>query len=335
MNHNSSSPAQPIAPPNDGRFDVHAHFLTDRYRAEASAAGHSQPDGMPGLPVWSVELALQSMDRFGISTAMLSVSSPGVHFGDDDAARALARSVNEEAAAAVRAYPERFGHFASLPLPDVKGALAEIEFAFDVLHVDGVVLETNHHGIYLGDDRFDSVFAELNRRKAVVFIHPTSPNCTCCQNPSLGFPRPMVEFMFETTRAVSNLLLKGVLKKHPDIKLIIPHAGAALPILVDRIIGLSPALGLDEPVEPDEVFSQLRKLYFDLAGFPVPRLLPALLSIADPDKLLYGSDWPFTPNAIVESLIQKLAETDQFDEAFKRKIFSQNAHSLFSRFARR
>jgi len=129
--------------------------------------------------------------------------------------------------------------------------------------------------------------------------------------------------------------LKGVLKKHPDIKLIIPHAGAALPILVDRIIGLSPALGLDEPVAPDEVFGQLRKLYFDLAGFPVPRLLPALLSIADPDKLLYGSDWPFTPNAIVESLIQKLAETDQLDEAFKRKIFSQNAHSLFSRFARR
>lgn len=334
MNHNSSSPAQPIVPPNDGKFDVHAHILTDRYRAEASAAGHAQPDGMPGLPAWSVESALQSMDRFGISTAMLSVSSPGVHFGDDDAARALARSVNEEAAAAVRAHPERFGHFASLPLPDVEGALLEIEFAFDVLHADGVVLETNHHGIYLGDERFDSVFAELNRRKAVVFIHPTSANCSCCQNPSLGFPRPMMEFMFETTRAVSNLLLKGVLKKYPSIKLIIPHAGAALPVLVDRIIGLSPALGLDEPVEPDEVFSQLRKLYFDLAGFPVPRLLPALLSIADPDKILYGSDWPFTPNAIVESLIQKIAETDQLEEALKRKIFSQNAHTLFSRFAR-
>lgn len=335
MNHDTSSSAPSRTVHTPGRFDVHAHFLTDHYRAEATAAGHAQPDGMPGLPAWSVESALQSMDRFGIATAMLSVSSPGVHFGDDAAARELARSVNEEAAAAVRAYPERFGHFASLPLPDVEGALAEMEFAFDVLHADGVVLETNHHGIYLGDERFDSVFAELNRRKAVVFIHPTSATCACCQNPSLGFPRPMLEFMFETTRAVSNLLLKGVLKKYPDIKLIIPHAGAALPVLVDRIIGLSPALGLDEPVEPDEVFRQLRSLYFDLAGFPIPRLLPALLTIADPDKMLYGSDWPFTPNVIVESLIQQIAETDQLDEAFKQKIFSLNAHTLFSRFARR
>ena len=334
MNHDTSTPAQSSTVRNEGRFDVHAHFLTDRYRAEAIKAGHSQPDGMPGLPAWSVESALQSMDRFGISTAMLSVSSPGVHFGNDNAARALARSVNEEATAAVRAHPERFGHFASLPLPDVEGALVEIEYAFDALQADGIVLETNHHGIYLGDERFDRVFAELNRRKAVVFIHPTSPNCTCCQNPSLGFPRPMMEFMFETTRAVSNLLLKGVLKKYPAIKLIVPHAGAALPVLVDRIIGLSPALGLDEPVEPDEVFSQLRKLYFDLAGFPTPRLLPALLSIADPDNILYGSDWPFTPDVIVESLIQKIADTDQLDEAFKRRIFSQNAQALFSRFAR-
>src|SRR5208282_4146085 len=121
-------------------------------------------------PHWSVEATLAMMDRTGIATGMLSVSSPGVHFGNDKNARLLARSVNEFAARMIGDHRGRFGGFASLPLPDVDGALAEIAYALDTLKLDGVVMLTNFNGVYLGDKRLDPVFDELNRRGAVVFI---------------------------------------------------------------------------------------------------------------------------------------------------------------------
>lgn len=157
------------------RIDVHAHYVPENYRSALVAAGHAKPSGMPGIPAWSVELALATMDRLEIETALLSISAPGVHFGDDAAARALARFVNEEGAQAVSAHPRRFGLFAVLPLPDVDGALKEIDHAVDALHVDGVVMESDDHGTYLGDARFDPVFAELDRRDAAISIHPANP----------------------------------------------------------------------------------------------------------------------------------------------------------------
>ncbi|MFF7258816.1 amidohydrolase family protein [Streptomyces sp. NPDC008159] len=160
-----------------GLVDVHAHHLPDFYVEQATAAGHVHPDGMGGWPSWSVRDRLDLMDRNGIETAMLSLSSPGVHFGDDKAARLLARRVNEYTADVARENRGRFGSFASLPLPDVDGALEEIAFAFDELGADGVALLTHTHGVYLGDARLEPVFAELDRRKAVVFLHPTSPVC--------------------------------------------------------------------------------------------------------------------------------------------------------------
>lgn len=313
------------------RIDVHAHYLTDRYRQEATAAGHAKPDGMPGLPAWSVEKALDAMDRFHIDSALLSVSSPGVHFGNDQAARSLARAVNEEGAQAMHDHPKRFGLFASLPLPDIDGALRELEYALDTLKADGIVIESNQHGIYPGDERLDPIFAELDRRGAVLFIHPTSPNCSCCESQSLGYPRPMIEFMFDSSRALTNLILKGTLTKYPHIRLIVPHGGAMMPILIDRIVGLSPALGLPEPLDADQVFAQLRRLYYDLAGFPVPRQLGALLQIADPKRILYGSDWPFTPDPLVVALSKKIEETTLLDDVVRAQVMRGNATALFPR----
>ncbi len=327
----SGGPAPTVGSGLQPRIDVHAHFLPAGYRAAAIAAGHEHPDGTPGLPRWDVGFALDMMDTLNIRTAMLSISSPGVHFGDDGAARKLAREVNEEAARAAHDHPGRFGLFAALPLPDVDGAIEEATYALDVLGADGVGVETNHHGIYMGDPRFDPLFAELNRRRAVVFMHPTSPTCPCCQTLSLGYPRPMIEFMFETTRAVTNLLLTGTMDRFPDTRLIVPHAGAAMPVLADRIAGLSPFLNLPHPVQPDRFFANLRRLYYDLAGFPLPRLAPVLMEIADPAHVLYGSDWPFTPLPIVTQCARDLEGTPVFDDALRRRILHDNALGLFPR----
>ncbi len=214
------------------RIDVHFHYLSPEYREKMIDAIGGYPDGF-AAPQWSVEGTLAMMDRLGIATGMLSVSSPGVHFGNDARARSLARSVNEFAARTMADHRGRFGGFASLPLPDVDGALEEIAYAFDTLKLDGVVVLTNFNGVYLGDQRLDPVFDELNRRGAVIFIHPTSP--ICWQQSALGYPRPMIEFTFDSTRAVVNLIFSGTLARCPKLRIIVPHAGGTLPFLARRI----------------------------------------------------------------------------------------------------
>lgn len=312
-------------------IDVHTHFLPDVYRVAAVAAGHAQPDGMPFLPAWSADTAVATMDRLGIATAIISISSPGVHFGDDRAACALARQVNDEGAALKAAHPSRFGHFASLPLPDVGGALEEIARALDVLGSDGIVMESNSGGLYPGDPAFEPVMAELDRREAVVLLHPTAPECPACRPPSAPLPKPILEYMFETTRAVTNLLLSGTLTRYPGIRFIIPHAGAALPVLADRIAMATSFLPNMGSLTPETTFALLRRLYYDLAGAPVPRLLPALQSFADPAHLLYGSDWPFTPEPAVSALRAQLDAHLADNPTLLADILRNNAASLFPR----
>jgi predicted TIM-barrel fold metal-dependent hydrolase len=187
----------------DTYIDVHAHFLTPRYVEEAKAAGHTRPDGMPGWPEWDERSHLESMDRGGLGVALLSISSPGIHFSDADRARALARHVNETGAEIRGRHPERYGHFASIPLPDVAGALAETVYALDELGSDGLAVETSADGVYLGHPDFEPLYAELDRRRAVVFVHPTSP--PNAEQIALGRPRPLLEFIFDSARAASDL----------------------------------------------------------------------------------------------------------------------------------
>lgn len=288
-----------------GLIDVHAHFLTQDYVSAAVAAGHVLPDGMPGWAMWSVEEHLSLMDDGGVSTSVLSISSPGVHFGDDAAARTLARDVNEYAAAVVAAHPGRFAHFASLPFPDVEGSLNELTYALDVLGSVGVAILTNAHGVYPGDERYAEVYAELDRRGATVFVHPTAPpNATAV---ALNRPNPMLEFVFESTRAAADLLLNGVLTRYPDIDWIFTHSGGALPVLADRIQLFADVFLPVAPQRP--VVDQLARLWYDIAGTPFPNAAPALTNAFGPNQVLYGSDYCWTPAPAAKSHLAALDTT--------------------------
>ncbi|HYK64614.1 MAG TPA: amidohydrolase family protein [Patescibacteria group bacterium] len=316
-----------MAPEFNDRIDVHFHYLSPEYREQMIDAVGAWADGFPA-PQWSADGALAMMDRFGIATGMLSVSSPGVHFGNDARARSLARSVNEFAARTIGEHRGRFGGFASLPLPDVDGALQELAYALDTLKLDGVVMLTNFNGVYLGDRRLDPVFDELNRRGAVVFIHPTSP--ICWQQSALGYPRPMIEFTFDSTRAVVNLIFSGTTTRCPKVRFIVPHAGGTLPFLARRIAMFARAGLAAGALNAEE---HLRRLYYDLAGSPGSNALAPLLEMTERTHILYGSDYVHTPEAIVsahlnELLGSKLLSADDF-----RAIARGNALALFPQLA--
>jgi 6-methylsalicylate decarboxylase len=275
-----------------GWIDVHAHFTTPEYIAHATAAGYDRPDGMRGYPSWSVDEHLRVLDDNGIEMAVLSMSSPGVHFGDDAAAILLAREINHVAARARDDHPDRFAFFASLPLPDADGAVDELAFAMDELGAAGAVVETNAHGVYLGDPRMDPVYQQLDDRRGILFIHPTSP--ACFEETSLGRPRPMIEFMFDTARAVTDLILSGVPQRFPRMPVVVPHAGGVLPLLADRIQGFMSIFGDPDQPKPD-VHGALAGMFYDLAGDPFPRLVPSLTTIVPRDHILYGTDYCWTP----------------------------------------
>ncbi|MGI8330468.1 amidohydrolase family protein [Actinomadura scrupuli] len=319
-----------------GAIDVHVHFLPDAYRRAAIDAGYRLADGLapPGLPEWSAERHLEVMDGLGVETAVLSVSSPGVLLYDEPARVAeLARIVNDEGAAVAAAHPGRFGFFASLPLPDVEASLEEIRRAFDELGADGVVLMTNYRGVYPGDPRLAPVFAELSRREAVVLLHPTSPACAV-DGVMVGWQRPMIEFFFESTRTVTDLILTRTLSDNPGIRLIVAHAGAALPALASRVARnvhrRNAAAGPDERL-PD-FDESLANLWYDLAGSVYPHQVPALLGIARRDHVLYGSDWPFTAAETAGELRRDFEKAPEFTAEDRQAILRGNAAGLLARF---
>lgn len=279
--------------------DVHAHFLPPVYREALAGAGIDRPDGMPAVPDWSPGAHVEVLDRNGIDRAVLSISSPGVDLdGSRPAAIDLARAVNDAAARAVAEHPDRFAAFASLPLPWVDDALAEVERALDDRDLCGVNVLSNLGGTYLGHPSFEPLWTELDRRAAVVFVHPTSP--TCWGEVSLDRPRPMLEFPFDTTRTVTDLIFSGVLDRHRSIRWIIPHAGGTLPFLAARIAGMARLVDPSGAVSPDVVLGHLAGLHYDLAGSANPTSVAALLDLVDRSQVLYGSDWPFTPEPGVE-----------------------------------
>jgi predicted TIM-barrel fold metal-dependent hydrolase len=305
-----------------GLIDVHSHYLPDFYSAAARAAGHLEPDGFR-WPSWSATNHLQMMDRLGIEAAVLSVSSPGVHFGDDQAAAALARQVNEAGAQLVLEHPHRYKQFGSLPLPNVEAAVLEAAYALDVLGCVGVAIETNAHGVNLGDRMNEPLWAALAARDAVVFIHPTSP--PCWEQVSQGRPRPMLEFIFDTTRAVSDLIFTGVLERHPSIRFVITHCGGALPLMGDRIESFRRMAGDDGAPTGD----LMRRLWYDLAGSPIPHQLAALVRAVGTEQLLYGSDYCFTPEPGVAAQVAALdADGGADDHTTWRQLTRRNTTRL-------
>lgn len=308
-------------------IDVHHHFIPDEYRVELIRSGNGKPDGMPSVPEWSELRALDFLDEAGIDVALLSISTPGVLL-DGCSAVDLAKLTNNSAAGLIERNPERFGAFATLPLPDVDESLREIDRSLGELRFDGVTLLTHYGERYLGDRSFDPVFEELNRRGATVFLHPTSPiGCECT---SLGFPRPFLEFMFDTTRTVANLIYSGTLDDFPAIDWIVPHAGAALPILSSRIEQIR-HVAPDTCAAIEPVAHYLSRCYYDLAGSRPTGALSALTDMVDPAQLLFGSDWPFTPAARAAGGIESLALTTELTDEQIDGAFHRNATRLFPR----
>jgi len=239
---------------------------------------------------WTPAKAIEDMDRGGVSTSVVSLSEPGVWFGDNASARRLARASNEYAAELSRTYPGRFAFFAVLPLPDVEGSLREIEYAMDVLGAVGVSMLTSVNGQYLGDAAFAPAMAELNRRKAVVFTHPVKPDC--CHGLVPDLPDAAIEMTTDTSRAIASLLFSGTATRFPDIRWIFSHGGGTVPLLVGRL-----QLFAERPqakrLMPHGVMSELSKFYYDTAQTCTAPGLATLSQFAPPSQILFGTDYPF------------------------------------------
>jgi 6-methylsalicylate decarboxylase len=302
------------------RVDTHHHVVPPDYAAWLGRQGIAA-GGLP-IPEWTPESALALMDERRVATAILSVSTPGVHLGDDADARAMARDVNEYAAAMARGHPSRFGFFATLCLPDVRGSLTELEHAFDALGADGVVLLANSRGVYLGEKAFDPLFEELNRRKAVVFVHPSIlPGLEALP----GVPTFVADFLLDTTRAAILLSRSGTLDRYPDLKFILSHAGGIVPYAAYRFSAASSPSG-----NPLDGIAQLKRFYFDTALSGSPTALPSLLAFAEPDHVLFGSDFPYAPAPVVGAFTG-MYESFPMSEAQRRSIDRGAAERLLPR----
>jgi 6-methylsalicylate decarboxylase len=284
------------SPPH--RIDVHQHFVSPRYLATLNEKNQSAP--VPGLANWkgySPARAVENLDRLGIAAAMLSITAPGVWFGSVDEARALARELNEYAAASmVGGYAGRFRLFAVLPLPDVQGSLREIEYAFDTLGAAGVGLLTSYGDRWLGDAAFDPVFEELNRRGAVVYTHPT--DAACCPNLIPGVAPQMLEYPTDTTRAIANVIVNGAASRYPRVRFVFSHAGGTITAIAGRFLGAAaggPALA--GPAEPDSRLFHVRRFYYDTAGSANPVTMRALATLVPTSQIVFGTDAPFVDGA--------------------------------------
>ncbi|MGE0623614.1 MAG: amidohydrolase family protein [Pseudomonadales bacterium] len=309
------------------KIDVHQHVLPPVYVEALNASGISTAGGIP-LPGWSPDAALEMMDRQGIGTAVLSVSSPGVHFGNDAAARALARACNEYTARLVGDHPGRFGGFAVLPMPDVEGSLAELTWALDTLALDGVVLMTSHaDGRYLGDGSLDPVLEELNRRSAVAFVHPTLPPSP---SSSVTIPGFATEFVFDTSRAIANLVWTGAAERFPHIRFIFAHAGGTAPYLAWRWALLDTSPQMRERA-PRGFLHYLRGFHYDTALSGSEFALAALTKLVGAERILYGSDYPFAPEAVGAASAKGLERFEGLGDEDRLAIGSGNAERLLGR----
>ena len=286
------------------RIDVHHHILPPSY-VRSVGDGRIGPLIVAGkTPEWTPQHSIEAMDRNGIEKAITSISAPGLWFGDTHVTQALTRECNDYAAAMCSDHPGRFGVFASLPLPDIDGSLREIAYALDDLKADGIGLLTNYDGKYPGDPSFAPVFDELNRRKAVVYFHPTE--APCCHAHHLAIPAATLEFPFDTTKAVTSLLFGGTFARCRDIRFVFSHAGGTIPFLAERIARLEVRPEFRESV-PDGVIFELKRLFFDTALSANQLAFSALLKLVASEQVLFGSDYPFAPEATMAATVKGLA----------------------------
>lgn len=312
------------------RVDFHAHAILPSYvaglkRLGIDAAGE---EGFP-LPKWSVDAHLKFMSDAGIDFTILSMATPHIYNGDENKkiAREVARQINEDFAGICHRYPDKFGFVAALPMPDVEGSISEIKYATEKLGALGVKVASNSDGVYLGNARLDEIFAELNSRGSLVILHPSPARKLPREKVVTGNVMALFEYPADTTRAVLNLLANGTLEKFPRIRLIVPHCGSFLPYMKQRAGAMFQMLAAMNLMAPAEISAGLGKLYFDLAGDPMSEQMDLLLKITDAPHLIYGSDFPYVPAAV---LLKKKSALDAelSRRNWQEKIYVDNAAKL-------
>jgi predicted TIM-barrel fold metal-dependent hydrolase len=310
------------APSTPRRIDVHHHFAPPTWIAEVKG----RPLLQPANTAWTPARSIEDMDRGGVAAAVVSVTNPGLWFGDAAATRRLARACNEYGATLVQDYPTRFGLFAAMPLPDVDATLSEIAYAYDMLKADGVGLFTSYGDTWLGNAAFRPVMEELNRRRAVVHVHPTAANC--CRNldyaPGVG-PGSM-EYGTDTTRAIMGVTFSGDAVRFPDVRFIWSHAGGTMPFLAGRIDGASPNA---KDRLPQGFLQEVKKFHYDLAGAANAGAVASLMKLVTTNQVLFGTDFP--PGGSSEDVVSALRRLSDFNEADLQAVERDNAVRLLPR----
>jgi len=273
-------------------IDIHHHFVPEAYKTALAAEGAAcpPPGFQPPLRNWTPERSLAAMDEAGIASALVSITTPGIHFGDDAKARRLARQCNEAGARLMADHNKRFGLFAALPLPDIAASLAEIAHAFDQLKADGIGLYTNYGAKWLGHADFAPILEELDRRRALAFVHPTAAPCCCGLQPE--FNEAVIEYGTDTTRTIASLLFSGAATRFPNIRWVFCHAGGTMPYLIERFLneGKRPQSAKHLP---NGVMAALARFHYDIAQTANPAPLSCFRALLPVSQLLFGTDYPY------------------------------------------
>jgi aminocarboxymuconate-semialdehyde decarboxylase len=300
-------------------IDVHSHL----YLARAEGGGLKISPPEPNVPIWTVESTLSMMDQNNIGVSLLSQPQKATWHQSR-----VARKINEDFARIVYAHPQRFGSFAVLPLGDIDATLAEIEYSLDQLKLDGILLNTNVEGVYLGEPRFEPIWAELDRRGAVAFVHPTVP--PHFDVIGMGYQVSIIEYAFESTRSIASLVYSGTKRKYPNVKIISTHGGGVTPFLAWRLAYLPQHFGM-EHVDPSIIMSELKGFYFDLTASATPYALPSILGLVPTSQILMGFDYPMMTVPTFLPAQTEVANHKGLTELEVNSIFSGNAMALFPR----
>jgi len=304
------------------RIDIHHHFGPAVWVAEVKG----RPLLQAANTTWTPAKSIEDMDRGSVAASVISITNPGLWFGDKAVTSRLARTCNEYAAKLVQDYPTRFGFFAAMPLPDVDATLKEIAYAYDTLKADGIGLFTSYNDTWLGNPAYRPVMEELNRRNAVVHVHPTAANCCRDLNYAPGVGPGSMEYGTDTTRAITGVCFSGDATRYPNIRWIWSHAGGSMPFLAGRIDGAS---GTFKTQLPNGLMPELRKMYYDLAGAANPGAVASLLKLVKADKILFGTDFPPGGKSLEQA--QAIRALEMFGESDLRAIDRDNAVRLVPR----
>jgi predicted TIM-barrel fold metal-dependent hydrolase len=303
-------------------IDVHHHIAPPAYIAEGGP-------GVGGpLKTWSLAKSLEDLEQGDIATAIISITQLAKHVANDAQRRKLARSCNDYAAKLVADHKGRFGMFTALPLPDIEGSLREIDYGLDTLKADGIGMYTSYHDKWLGDPAFDPVFAELNRRKAVIYVHPSAPDC--CLNLVPGVADSAIEFGTDTTRAITRMVFTGASQRYPDIRIIWSHAGGTMPYLIERFVRMAQQRDYAQLL-PQGFMREAERFFYDTAQVANHTTLSCAREVIPDAHFVFGSDFPYRTAA---EHVEGLESCGVFDEAALDAIARTNIAALLPQYAK-